>query len=91
MITRRKKPTAPSVARPDPEQRRALQVLATSEPSGLTEAIMFDHGFSIQSLAGIVHAQLADVEIGAVRAGGSTIAVLRLRITAAGRKAIEDA
>ena len=91
MATRRKKPPAHSVARLDLEQRRALQMLASSGPSGLTEAILLSHGFSIELLVGIVRAELAVVAIGTVRAGVSMITVVRFRISDAGLKAIQDA
>jgi hypothetical protein len=91
MVARRKKPSARSVTRLDPEQRRALQMLASSGPSGLTEAILLSHGFSIDSLVGITRADLAAVTIGTVHAGVSMTTVVRLRITEAGLKAIQDA
>jgi hypothetical protein len=91
MVAPRNKPPARSVARLDPEQRRALQMLANSGPSGLTEAILLSHGFSIELLVDITRADLAAVMIGNVRAGLSMITVVRLRITEAGLKAIQDA
>jgi hypothetical protein len=66
-------------------------MLASSGPSGLTEAILLAHGFSTAWLDGIARTGLAVVATGTVHAGGSTILVLRFRIAAAGRKAIEDA
>jgi hypothetical protein len=91
MLNPGKKPPARSIRRLSPEQRRALQMLATSGPSGLTDAIMFAHGFSIALLDGIAQAGLVVVVTGTVRAGAQIISVLRLRITPAGRNAIEDA
>jgi hypothetical protein len=87
MVAPRKKPPA----RLKPEQRRVLQMLASSGPSGLTEAILLSHGFSIELLVAITRADLAAVTIGNVRAGASTLTVVRLRITEAGLKAIHDA
>jgi hypothetical protein len=59
-----------------PEQRRALQLLA-SIPFGATEAAMFVNGFTRKMLVRLIRAGLATAERNAVR------------ITDAGRKAIE--
>ena len=68
------------------EQRRALQFLASS-PRGITEEVfMLAHGFSCDMLAGLVLAGLAAVVAEKMRAGGRTIRVVRMRITAAGRE-----
>jgi hypothetical protein len=47
-------------------------------------------GLSSGMLAGLVRRRLATREREVVMAGGRTIEVVRLRITAAGRKAIEE-
>ena len=59
------------------ERRRALQLLA-SIPFGASETVMFAHGFKRKTLAGLVRAGLATPER------------KTLRITDAGRKAIES-
>ena len=66
------------------EQRRALRLLAIS-PFGATEAIMHTHGFTRQMLAKLVRAGLATAQ----SETGKAIAVGRIRITDAGRRAIE--
>jgi hypothetical protein len=71
------------------EQRRALQLLASS-PFGASEAIMVAHGFTRRMLAGLVRAGLATARGKTVKAGDNAIAVGRVRITAAGRRALED-
>jgi hypothetical protein len=71
------------------EQRRALQLLASS-PFGAAEAIMRAHGFTRRMLAGLVRAGLATAERKAVNTGGKAIAAGRVRITPAGRSAVED-
>jgi len=72
--------------RVNPEQRRALQLLACS-PFGAAKVIMLTHGFTRRTLAGLVRAGLA-------MAGHETVKtdrrlVGRIRITEAGRRVIE--
>jgi hypothetical protein len=90
MVTPSNKPPARPIRHLDHEQRRALQVLAISGPSGFTGDIMLAHGFSIQLLDGLAEAGFV-VVVTCTRAGASMISVPRLRITETGRKAIEDA
>jgi hypothetical protein len=72
------------------EQRRALQLLA-SIPFGATETIMLaQHGFKRRTLANLVHAGLATLEHASVNTQRKAIAAGRIRITAAGRSALED-
>ena len=59
------------------EQRRALQLLA-SIPFGASETIMFAHGFTRQTLAVLA------------REGLATAKRKTVKITDAGRKAIEE-
>jgi hypothetical protein len=91
MVAPGNKPPARPIRRLDPEQRRALQMLAISAPSGLTGDIMLAHGFSIEMLDGMAEAGFVVVVTGTVRASAGMISVPRLRITETGRKAIEDA
>ena len=51
------------------EQRRALQLLASS-PFGASEAVMFAHGFTRRTLAGLVRAGLAIVQRETVKTNG---------------------
>jgi hypothetical protein len=67
------------------EQRRALRLLASS-PFGVAEPIMRAHGFKRGMLSGLVHAELAKRET--VKAS-QPINAGRVRITAAGRRALE--
>ena len=50
---------------------------------------MQDHGFSLRTLVGLVHARLATVRREIVIAGGERVVATRIKITDAGRKAIE--
>jgi hypothetical protein len=70
------------------EQHRALQLLA-STPFGATEAIMLVHGFTRRMLARLVRTGLAAVRSEVVKVGSRPIEVGRVRITAAGRRALE--
>jgi hypothetical protein len=84
------KPATALMFRFSREQRRALKKLAGT-PRGLSEHLLIAHGFSVKLLCGLVHAQLAAVvtEPMAARRGVTTL-VERIRITDAGRRALEE-
>jgi hypothetical protein len=87
--TLRKKPSTSLVYHFSREQRRALKKLAGA-PRGLTEYLLIARGFSAEMLSGLVRAELATVVIEPMRVRrGLTIMVERIRITNAGRSAIE--
>jgi hypothetical protein len=67
------------------EQRRALQLLACT-PFGVTESAMFLNGFERQTLVRLIRAGLVTTER-EIKAGGQTVG--RIRITEAGRRALE--
>jgi hypothetical protein len=72
------------------EQRRALHLLA-SISFGATETIMLaQHGFKRRTLADLLHAGLATLERASVNTEGKALAAGRVRITVAGRSALED-
>jgi hypothetical protein len=48
------------------------------------------HGFTLALLIGLVTDGLADVQAETVSAGGRTIEIVRIRITAAGREALDE-
>jgi DNA-binding PadR family transcriptional regulator len=68
-----------------------LQVLASSEHLGLTEAVMMAYGSSASMLAGMLSDGFVTATVEKGRIGNHTVKVRRYRITDAGRKAIEDA
>ena len=73
------------------EQRRALSTLAAAGPRGCVEALMVHaHGFTVEALAGLVRGGLASVEVKSVRAGRSPVEVIRMKITAAGLRALSQ-
>jgi hypothetical protein len=72
------------------EQRRALTVLAGSPHGANAELLVHGHGFSRGVLASLIRRGLAAAEREVVMAGGKAVEVVRMRITAAGRRAIEE-
>jgi hypothetical protein len=70
-------------------QRRALELLAGSR-DGTTEAILLAMGFSIELLVELVRAPLASATAQRVVAGGRSIEVAPVRITAAGRQTLGE-
>jgi len=72
-----------------PQQRRALELLASS-PHGVTEELlMFGHGFSWRMVAALVRARLAMVERRVIVAGDIPVELGKVMITAAGRRVLE--
>jgi len=77
----------PRKGRVNPQQRRALQLLACS-PFGAPEMIMLTHGVTRRTLAGLVRAGLATTaQRETVKTDGQSVG--RVRITEAGRRVIE--
>ena len=72
------------------EQRRVLQLLSDAEPHGITETLWVAHEFSGELLSGLVEAGLATMTGETVRAEEGEIEVVRVRITEAGQRAIEE-
>jgi hypothetical protein len=68
--------------------RQALELLAIDQ-RGLAEALLLTYGFTRDLLAGLVGTGLATSQRQTVKAGGKTIRVVRIRITEAGRRALE--
>jgi hypothetical protein len=70
-------------------QRRALELLAAAGEQGCTGARLFNHGFTVGMLADLVWSRLATGHRETVRVGHRNIKVARIRITDAGRRALE--
>jgi hypothetical protein len=81
------RPASPS-RRPKPDRRRALELLAAS-PEGCTEAILLAYGFTIPLLVELIRASLATATPERMVAGRRKVEVTVVRITAAGRRALE--
>ncbi len=76
-----------------PQPRRTLELLKllASSPHGATEALLVRaHGFDSDMVAGLVRAGLTTAERETMKAGAKPVEAVRLQITAAGRKAIEE-
>jgi hypothetical protein len=67
------------------EERRALALLA-NDPNGVTEAMLVAHGFAVRMLARLV---VDGLVIARHEIGGSTMDVVRVKITNAGRAALK--
>jgi hypothetical protein len=73
--------------RPNPDRRRALELLAGSH-HGYSKAILRAHGFSMDMMVELVKAGLATTKRERIVAGGRQTDVVRVRITEAGRRAL---
>jgi hypothetical protein len=76
--------------RPKPDRRRALELLASCR-DGCTEALMLAHGFTVAQMAELVRAGLASATAERMVAGNKTMEIARVRITEAGRRALDGA
>ena len=76
------------MARLTAERRRALKLLASDQHGVNRDLLVLGHGFKRQMLAALLATGLATAEHEVVKAGGKTIEVSRIRITAAGREAL---
>jgi glutamine phosphoribosylpyrophosphate amidotransferase len=70
------------------EQYRALALLAHAGRDGMTQPVLTTLGFDASVTAGLVNEGLATQTLSRGRTGGHT-KVVRIRIKAAGRKAIK--
>jgi hypothetical protein len=77
-----------TVIRTSSEQQRALKLLASSRHGVNEELLIRGHGFSRGVLASLNRRRLAVTQREVAMAGGKAVEVVRVRITAAGRRAI---
>ena len=80
-------PTRRRYRRPNPDRRRALELLAGSRYR-YAKAILRAHGFSMDMMVELVKAGLATTKRERIVADGRQTAVVRVRITDAGRQAL---
>ena len=74
-----------------PEWRRALEELANaSERGGATEAVLLARGFTAEMVASLVLSGLAEASVETLKVGGRGVEVVRMRITDAGRFALNN-
>src|SRR5258706_11497609 len=83
-------PTIRALAALSENQRRILELLNGVWPHGYPEALLLAKGFDIELLTGLVREGLVTVVIETARADRRTIGVAKVRITDAGRRALED-
>ena len=79
---------ARSRRQPEPNRRRALELLALHAAMGCPEALLIAHGFTARQLASLVRTGMATVSAERMLAGKKPMEVTRVRITAAGRRAL---
>jgi hypothetical protein len=72
------------------DEHRMLALLAASD-DGCTEAILLAHGLALELIDGIVSAGLATAQAERTFAAGRAIEFTRVRITEAGRRALDFA
>jgi hypothetical protein len=72
---------------PKQQRRRALELLEASI-DGCTEAILLAYAFKTELLVELVNAGLATATIDRMVVSGRRVKVIRMRITAAGRRAL---
>ncbi len=72
-----------------PSHRRVLEVLAKT-PLGCDVNALLTRGFKLETVGDLVRAGLATVRVETVKERDLPIEIARIRITDAGRKAIQD-
>jgi hypothetical protein len=70
-------------------QRRRLLALLAESAEGCTEDLLRAHGFRLDDMVDVVNAGLATATVECVLAAGNPVEVARVRITDAGRVALE--
>jgi hypothetical protein len=82
------KPHGSAMERLTDDERRLLELLATSA-NGVSDALLgLAHGFTLDMMAGLVRERLATATLERTFAGGKPVEVTRVRITDAGRRAL---
>jgi hypothetical protein len=72
------------------EQRRALEMLAEAEARGSTIEMLIENGFPAALLSDLVSDGLATMQGDTVKVGGRAIEIIRVQITDAGHRVIEE-
>jgi hypothetical protein len=71
------------------EQRRALEMLDSSQGSRCTKSLWVANGFTLAMLVSLVRDGLVDVQSETLSGGDRTIEMVRMEITDAGRRVLE--
>ena len=69
-------------------RNRALRLLAEN-PDGCTDAVMLAHGFALELLNELIGTGLATASREREERGDKTIEIVRVKITEAGRRALQ--
>jgi hypothetical protein len=72
------------------EQRRALEMLADAQSRGSTIEMLIEDGFPAEMVADLVRNGLASMQGDTVKVDGRAIEIIRVQITDAGQRAIEE-
>jgi hypothetical protein len=72
------------------EQRRALEMLADAQSRGSTIEMLIEDGVPAETVADLVRNGLASMQGDTVKVGGRAIEIIRVQITDAGQRAIEE-
>jgi len=72
------------------EQRRALEMLADAESRSITIEMLIEDGIPAELVADLVGNGLASMQGDTVKVGGRAIEIIRVQITDAGQRAIEE-
>jgi hypothetical protein len=72
------------------EQRRALEKLAEADAGGSTIDMLIENGFPAGLLSDLVADGLATMQGDTVKVGGRAIEIIRVQITDAGQRAIDE-
>jgi hypothetical protein len=72
------------------EECRALKTIAAAKSTGCTEHVLIACGFSLEFLAGLVRAGLADVSAERVGSGRTADVVCRMWVTDTGTCAVSE-
>jgi len=72
------------------EQLRALEMLADAESRSNTIEMLIEDGVPAEMVADLVRNGLASMQGDTVKVGGRAIEIIRVQITDAGKRAIEE-
>ena len=73
---------------PNSDRRRALELLADTS-HGMIDAMLLAYGFTVEQMVDLCAAGLATATPERMVVGGRTVEVARVRITEAGRRALD--
>jgi len=72
------------------EQRHVLELLASDRRDASKEALVFVQHLNRDTIFGLVRSGLATTQRATIKAGDKAVEVVRIMITEAGRRALEE-